>query len=36
MILEKEFNIETEMKITKSALNAVAEYKGIKLSCDTT
>ncbi|KJV80106.1 sensor histidine kinase [Orientia tsutsugamushi] len=34
MILEKEFNSEIEMKITKSALNAVAEYKGIKLSCD--
>ncbi|WP_371218255.1 hypothetical protein ACA350_07595 [Orientia tsutsugamushi] len=34
MILEKEFDSEIEMKITKSALNAVAEYKGIKLSCD--
>ncbi|WP_371218644.1 sensor histidine kinase [Orientia tsutsugamushi] len=34
MILEKELNSEIEMKITKSALNAVAEYKGIKLSCD--
>ncbi|KJV74496.1 ATP-binding protein [Orientia tsutsugamushi] len=34
MILEKEFNSEIEMKITKSALNVVAEYKGIKLRCD--
>ncbi|KJV51307.1 putative signal transduction histidine kinase domain protein [Orientia tsutsugamushi str. Gilliam] len=34
MILEKELNSEIEMKITKSALNAVAEYKGIKLRCD--
>ncbi|BAG40932.1 hypothetical protein OTT_1474 [Orientia tsutsugamushi str. Ikeda] len=34
MILEKEFNSEIEMKITKSALNAVAEYKGIKLRRD--
>ncbi|WP_342637687.1 sensor histidine kinase [Orientia tsutsugamushi] len=34
MILEKEFNSEIEMKITKSALNAVVEYKGINLSCD--
>lgn len=32
MILEKEFDSETEIKIIKSALNAVAEYKGIKLS----
>ncbi|WP_041621217.1 sensor histidine kinase [Orientia tsutsugamushi] len=34
MILEKEFDSEIEMKITKSALNSVAECKGIKLSCD--